>query len=265
MPSKVAILIVTHNAEQYITRTLRSCLEQTYTNFEIVILDNASSDSTVEIMRDFHSPKIKIYTSPSNIGPYAGINYLLERVENKYVAIQDHDDIWFPNKVEKQVEFLESQKEYVACGTQAYYYFEDRKTIILMNNYNITGYVDHTSLMFRNSQLRYDLSRSLPDEYFQAATLRTRGLIGCLPIGLTVHRIRSDKKNLSSTRSRLNIKGAWEHLRNTKYRDISGMLAIIFSAVLPQRIIWWSRKHFSFKHAEWMTVEKFEDKFGLKL
>jgi glycosyltransferase involved in cell wall biosynthesis len=78
---KISILICSYNAGEPIESTLRSCLEQTCDDFEILILDNASTDGTVSRIRSFASPKITLIEGRTNLGPYAGLNVLLERAK----------------------------------------------------------------------------------------------------------------------------------------------------------------------------------------
>ena len=266
MKPKVAILIITHNAARYIALTLQSCMEQTYTNCAMYILDNASTDETVKIVRDICDSNAQIFTSEINLGPYAGLNYLLDRINGEeYIAIQDHDDLWVPSKIEQQVNYLESNNDYSACGTQVYYYHESKEVLYLRNNFAINGYVDHTSLMFRNTGYRYDVSRALPDEHFQAKVLRQGGRISCLPLGLTVHRIRHDQQNLSSKRNHLNFRGAWEHFWYTKGKDLSGTFAIIISALLPDWLKWWSRRKYSYKGSQCLSRSDFEQQQNMRI
>lgn len=266
MKPKVAILIVTHNAARYIALTLKSCIQQTYENCSVYILDNASTDNTIEIVRGIENPNIHIFTSRENLGPYAGLNYLLDRTNGEeYVAIQDHDDLWLPTKIERQVDFLVANTQDVGCGTEVFYYYESTDMLYLRNNFAINKYVDHTSLMFRNLGFRYDPTRALPDEHFQARILHESGKMGCLPFGLTVHRIRNDQMNLSSKRNRLNFRGAWEHFRYTKGKDFSGTLAIIISALLPDWLKWWSRKKYSYKGSSSLTKRDFEQQHGMHI
>jgi len=209
---------------------------------------------------------VTLFTSKQNLGPYAGLNFLMDHLKGEdYVSIQDHDDVWFPLKIQKQVIFLETNAKYIACGTQVYYYHENKGILHLTDNYRINGYVDHTSLLFRNKGFRYDTTRALADEHFQAKILRRYGKIGCLQSGLTIHRIRQDKKNLSSKRNRFNIRAAWEHLVYTRFRDFPGAASNVLSALLPEWLTWWSRRKYSYKNSTWISKEDFEQKQSIHL
>lgn len=262
---RVLILIVAYNSERFIARTIQSCLGQTYKNCQVVILDNASTDRTVAVIEGLQASRVQLFRSDANLGPYAGLNYLLDRVEAPYIAIQDHDDLWLPTKIKEQVDCLEHHREYIACGTQAFYYHEREQVLISTDNFAINGYPDHTTLMFRPGVFRYDVARALPDEYFQAVILRRGGKIGHVPKPLSVHRIRNDSNNLSSARNRWNFRGAFEHLTNTRYRDVLGSLSMILAAVLPRRVLWWSRRRISYRRADWIPKETFEAAYHFPL
>jgi len=170
---KVSILICSYNAGRYISSTIRSCLDQTFTDFELLILDNASTDETREYIREFNDPRIKLFEGEKNIGPYAGLNYLLERAKGKYIAIQDHDDIWHPEKLSKQVDFMDTNNEYVGCAcTMVMYYEADRKYFEYFLG-DRTDYALHPSIVYRNrANLRYDANIPyMTDAYFLKQTL----------------------------------------------------------------------------------------------
>ena len=124
----VSILICTYNAEKTITNTLKSCLDQTYDNFEILIHDDQSKDRTIAVINSIWDRRIKIIKSWKKLWPYAWLNFLLDNAKGEYIAIQDHDDIWHPEKLKEQIKFLEENKNYVWCWTGCLQYFEWSKS-----------------------------------------------------------------------------------------------------------------------------------------
>lgn len=261
----VSILIVTHNAEAFIAATLRSCLAQTYAKTEILVWDNGSTDKTCVVIEQFNDSRIRLKTSSTNLGPYHALNELLDLVQGELVAIQDHDDLWLPTKIEQQVRYLSDHPGVVACGTLTFYFYEERQLLILPPNQEQTSFVDHTSLIFRRDDARYDPGQSLPDEHFERVTLPKKGTIACIQAGLTVHRIRHDGKNLSSRRTRGNIRGAWSHLRMTGYRDVTGTLMFLALDYLPSGMRWWLRKNNTLRHAQWLTPEQFTSRYNFTI
>lgn len=108
MSELVSIITPTYNAEKFITETLKSVQNQTYQNWEMILVDDASTDETVKIISDFakKDSRIKLFKLEKNSGNGFARNIALEKAVGKYVAYLDADDLWFPNKLEKQIEFL---------------------------------------------------------------------------------------------------------------------------------------------------------------
>ena len=197
----VSILICTYNAEKTIKETLDSCLNQTYKDFEILIHDDLSKDKTIEIIKWIKDKKIRIIESWKKLGPYGWLNYLLEHAKWDYIAIQDHDDLRKPEKLEKQVNFLEENSKYVGCGTKTLMWYEwDNKWFeyyLWKENY----YTIHPSLMFRNEWYRYPNRVYMNDAYFQKKVLcKWKNLIWNIDETLTIHRIKPWAENYSYKR-----------------------------------------------------------------
>ena len=197
----VSILICTYNAEKTIKETLTSCLNQTYSSFEILIHDDQSKDKTLEIIESLGDQRIKVLKSWKKLGPYGGLNFLLDHAKGEYIAIQDHDDLRKPEKLEKQVNFLEENSKYVGCGTKTLMRYEgDNKGFeyfLCKENY----YTIHPSLLFRNEWYRYPKRVYMNDAYFQKKVLcKGKNLIGNLDETLTSHRIKPWAENYSYKR-----------------------------------------------------------------
>lgn len=236
----VSILIVTYNAERFISPTLKSCLNQTYKNIEILILDNASSDKTLKILKRFNDKRVKIFRKEKNIGAYSGLNFLLDRAKGEFVAIQDHDDLWLPKKIEKQVKFLNKNQFAVACGTETFYFYEKRGVFLLDKCRGFTDFVNHTSLVFRNAGYRYNTNYVLTDEHFEKKILRKEGPIFCIGKPLTIHRIRDDGNNLSHRRfalNRKNLKDFFE-INGLSLKAIIYIGSILLVKYFPEKLVW---------------------------
>lgn len=239
----VSILIVAFHPWKYFIQTLRSCLDQTYQNTEILILDNASeedigayfSDITGYTLSDkkenrnesvftlsenawaWRTRIVKLIRSDVNLGPYKGLNFLLDRVQWDYIAIQDHDDLWHPEKLEKQVTFLESHPEYIGCGTNTIMYYESDQKYFEYFLWETNSYTIHPSLMFRNTwNFHYDTDGT---EYMcDAWSLKTnlchwKKCIYNLSEPLTLHLIKKWTGNMSyrwHTLSFKNIKRVYQ-------------------------------------------------------
>jgi glycosyltransferase involved in cell wall biosynthesis len=110
MSELVSIITPTFNAEKYIRATLQSVLNQSYQNWEMILVDDGSTDKTVKIIEDFAGKdnRIKLFKLTKNSGNGFARNVALEKAAGKYIAYLDADDLWFPMKLEKQIQFLKA-------------------------------------------------------------------------------------------------------------------------------------------------------------
>jgi teichuronic acid biosynthesis glycosyltransferase TuaG len=111
MNELVSIITPTYNAEKYIRQTLQSVINQSYQNWEMILADDASTDNTVAIIEEFSQKdyRIKLFKLPENRGNGFARNAALEKASGKYMAYLDADDLWFPEKLEKQIQFLKAK------------------------------------------------------------------------------------------------------------------------------------------------------------
>ncbi|PIQ13488.1 MAG: hypothetical protein CO125_01490 [Hydrogenophilales bacterium CG_4_9_14_3_um_filter_59_35] len=115
----VSVCIPIYNAQATIGETLDSIVRQAYQNLEILVLDNASSDCTLEVVRSFSDPRIAVYGSETNIGAEANFTRSIQLAKGKYTAIYHADDVYETDMVEKQVDFLEANPVVGAVFTEA--------------------------------------------------------------------------------------------------------------------------------------------------
>ncbi|SEQ77141.1 teichuronic acid biosynthesis glycosyltransferase TuaG [Piscibacillus halophilus] len=104
----VSVITPTYNAEEHIEETIQSVLNQTYDNYEMVIVDDCSKDRTVEIVQSYaqQEPKIKLIQLETNQGAAVARNTAMNYAEGRFIAFLDSDDWWYPEKLEKQVAFM---------------------------------------------------------------------------------------------------------------------------------------------------------------
>jgi glycosyltransferase involved in cell wall biosynthesis len=104
----VSIIIPTYNRKLLIGRSVRSVLNQTYRNFELIIVDDASTDNTEEVVSSFNDERIRYVRHEENRGEAAARNTGIKAAKCNYIAYQDSDDEWFPEKLARQMELLEN-------------------------------------------------------------------------------------------------------------------------------------------------------------
>lgn len=109
---RVSVITPIYNAEKYLRETLQSVLEQTYTDIEIVLVDDCSTDKSADIIHDFQQrcSKIVYFCQPKNMGAGAARNKALELATGQYVAFLDSDDIWLPEKTSRQLELMKNKQ-----------------------------------------------------------------------------------------------------------------------------------------------------------
>lgn len=113
----VTVFIPVYNCENYIKDCLDSIVNQTYKNLEILLIDDGSSDNSLNIIKEYKDKRIRIIQNKVNKGiPYTR-NLGLKESRGEYLAIMDADDISLKNRIEKQVDFLEKNKEIDVVGT----------------------------------------------------------------------------------------------------------------------------------------------------
>ena len=102
----VSIITPSYNNNLYIEKTINSVIEQTHTNWELLIVDDCSNDNSVEIIDSFCDKRIKVIKNSVNCGAAICRNKALALAKGKWIAFLDSDDYWLPNKLEKQIDFM---------------------------------------------------------------------------------------------------------------------------------------------------------------
>lgn len=104
----VSVIMPTYNCGKYISESIESVLHQTVTDWEIQIVDDCSTDNTIEVLKPYLEKysNIHYYKLPQNSGPAVARTEAIKRATGKYVAFLDSDDLWKPQKLEKQISFM---------------------------------------------------------------------------------------------------------------------------------------------------------------
>lgn len=175
----VTVLLPVYNRPT-VVKTIHSILNQTYSNFELLIIDNASTDNTVEEIQKIQDKRIKLIINEENKGQTYSLNKGLKLSTGKYIARIDSDDIALPERFEKQVAFLENNPEYGLCGCWVRYMNDDDQLTIIMKTpttdkglrllQNVTCGMYHPASMFRTETIRknaitYDADIRMAEDY----------------------------------------------------------------------------------------------------
>jgi len=133
MSPLVSVILSTYNwNNKWISEAINSVLNQSYKNIELIIINDASTNNVEKTILDFvnKNNKVKYIKNEKNLWPSKSRNKWLEKVKWKYIAIIDDNDIWCKDKLKKQIEFMEKNKEYWLCWTWVIKIDEDWKEII---------------------------------------------------------------------------------------------------------------------------------------
>lgn len=102
----VSIITPTYNCGRFIAETIECVLAQTYQNWEMLIIDDCSTDNTEQVVRQYNDPRIKYHCLKQNSGAAVARNEALKMAKGRWIAFLDSDDLWSPNKLKRQVEFM---------------------------------------------------------------------------------------------------------------------------------------------------------------
>jgi len=168
---------VYNTKEEYFREAIESILNQTFKDFEIILIDDASDETTKKIIRSYNDDRIKVLTNEKNLGVTKSLNRGLSLAQGKYIARMDSDDVAYPERFEKQVAYLDRHPDIGVLGTYVYdgekirqefvdINREERETLFLLEN---VGPI-HPSVMLRKSfldlhDLKYDEAYPVAQDY----------------------------------------------------------------------------------------------------
>lgn len=213
---RVSVVMAVHNGGRHLREAIDSILGQTFRDFEFIIVDDASTDGTPEVLKEYarRDLRIRLMRNEMKLGPYPSGNRGLEAARAPIIARMDADDISAPERLERQVAFLERNTHciLVGCGHRAI--DEDGRTQYTKRN-SMDDFalrwqsrfrmpMMHSSFCFRSTlpdgaSIRYDEAFSVGQDYALIAKLLPHGRMGVLP-GVLVQ-YRRHKKNISSQRN----------------------------------------------------------------
>jgi glycosyltransferase involved in cell wall biosynthesis len=154
---EISVIMSVYNGEKYLRDAIESILNQTFTDFEFIIVNDGSTDTSFEIIKSYNDERIKIINNEKNIGLTKSLNKALKVARGEYIARQDADDISLPNRFEEQLKYLEKHPEVALLGTSVSHIEENGKITgknILLANPSIDDFLKdnlfkHGSTMFK--------------------------------------------------------------------------------------------------------------------
>jgi len=207
----VSVIMPVYNGERYITEAIDSILDQSYQNFEFIIIDDGSTDGSAEVIRKYSDSRIR-FSTQANAGLAETLNNCVKLAKGDYLARQDCDDVSMKERLSKQVDFLEKNKEVSIVGTWAEITDDDGVTLgkfhkhpvgscqlkfeLLFNNPFV-----HSSMLIRRSHLDvvglYSLDLSIFEDHNLWSRMAAKFMVANLPELLV--RYRQAPKSISRT------------------------------------------------------------------
>ena len=233
--SKVSIILPNYNSQEFIKKTIISILNQTYKNWELLIIDDNSNDLTKNILKKYSKhKKIKIFFLKKNMGAGYCRNFALKKIKSKFIAFIDSDDTWDKKKLEEQIKFMENKNYSFSYTFYKTFKKNKKKNIITPLKYNFSSFIKNTSIAtssmiikrFNNNKIKFTNSTSCDDYYFKCALLRKYKYAYCYPKFYTNYQIRANSVQKSRLR---NIYWVWTINKHyNKLNFLNNLLSIFF-------------------------------------
>lgn len=145
----VSVIVTTYKRAKLLAQTLNSILTQTYTDFELIVVDNLSEDGTSEYVSSIADPRVRYFRNANHGVIAVNRNYGIRQARGKYIAFCDDDDLWLADKLEQQVKLLEQHADAALCYTQAESFLGDKILAARMNLRQVCA--NHFSQLLRGN------------------------------------------------------------------------------------------------------------------
>lgn len=199
----VTVLLPVFNDRRFVGRAIQSILDQTFRDFELLVLDDGSTDGSMEIVRSFRDPRVSIESNPRNLGLARTLNAGLALAKSDLIARMDADDISEPGRFERQVAFLEANPQVAVVGTWATWIDENDRPFTRIEFPTQPSEIEsalledncifHPSVMFRRRPVEeiggYSASATLSQDYELWLRMSERHPLANLPEYLLQYRI----------------------------------------------------------------------------
>lgn len=205
--SKISVIMPAYNAEKYIGEAIESILNQSFTDFEFIIVNDGSTDNTKDIILSYSDPRVVYLENEKNSGIVVTLNKGIDNATGEYIARMDSDDISLPTRFEKQIDFMENHPEIGVLGTAIKTFGEDIQGQII--NFNtapnrlkadllFSTNIAHPSVMLRKSvideyNIRYDLEYAGVEDFLMWWNLSQKTQIATLSEVLLNYRIHKSQ------------------------------------------------------------------------
>ena len=233
---KVSIILPNYNSSKTIKETINSVLNQTYKNWELIIVDDNSDKKTKNILSKLKKfKKIKIFYLNKNKGAAYCRNLAIKKSKSYYLSYIDSDDLWKKNKLSLQINFMQKNNYFFSYTNYKTFKINKpiKKTILVPSKFNFESFVKNTSIatstmIVRRSaadKIKFSNTKICEDYYYKCQLLKKIGNAYCYPACLTEYQIRKD--SLQSNRIR-NLYWIWKINKSFNRFNILKNLISIF-------------------------------------
>lgn len=199
VPPLVSVVMPAYNAGNYIEEAVNSILDQSYSNFEFIIIDDGSTDCTPEILKRLTDPRIKLIFNEKNEGNYPARNKACRLAKGKYIAVMDADDVAMPERVAIQVKYMEDNLDVLLVGG-AYRLMGKNRIIVEATKWGEIRYILiktfcmlHPTILIRKQALEevgyYRIDSLYAEDYDLILRLAVKGKVINLPDVLLMRRL----------------------------------------------------------------------------
>lgn len=228
---RVTVLMAVRNGEAFLPEAIDSILGQTLSDFEFVIVNDASTDKTRAIIQSYSDHRIQLIDNTNAMGLAASLNRGLEVTKGTYIARMDCDDVSLKHRLERQVQFLDANRDVCLCGSWAELIDEVGRPRGLRRKpsgneikvgYWLTSPIIHSSAVIRRAQLgdlRYDETLSCAQDYDLWFRIARRCKVDNIPEPLLRYRVHT--KSISTQQRSQQLKNTYEIFR--QHTGITGI------------------------------------------
>jgi glycosyltransferase involved in cell wall biosynthesis len=249
-PPLISVVMPAYNSERTILPAVDSILGQTCKDLELVIVDDASSDSTAAILASVTDPRVRVISSQKNLGPGAARRLGVSRARGEYIAVQDADDISYPERLAVQLGFMREHK-LALCGTWSYIVHQDgtksefrqtaspetiKKCIVASNMFI------HTTVMFEKAAYEavggYDPRRFFAEDYDLYLRMIKRYRAGNVPRILAEYAAPDDDPDYLWRETKATVSVRWNAILKYRYPlyNIIFTLTPLIAMLVPKKI-----------------------------
>lgn len=199
----ISVILPVYNTEKYIKEAIESILNQSFSDFEFIIIDDGSTDKTSDIIKSIKDNRIVLLQNTINLGNFPSRNKGIRLAKGRYIAVMDGDDTAFPNRLQIQYDYMEKHPEVLAVGSESIIIPTNRKRKTPISYEEIStslldnSYVLHPSLFIRTEVIKglngYNEKYRYAADYDLICRLSINGIIECLPNVLMAYRHHSEQ------------------------------------------------------------------------